>query len=142
MNTIVSSGRRREFLLHSPADIADEVRLPLVLVHGLNDPLVPFARNPKARHGFALPSVQDWATSYARANGCDEPETVEQGDARILRFGGGPRRDVTLLAVASGGHAWPGGKPQYRWVTGHTALQPNATELLWRFFRELPSATV
>lgn len=114
--------------------------LPLMLIHGLADQLVPFAGNPKPRRGFALPPVGEWAAHFAHRNGCAEPELSKSGDVRVTFFPGGQQRDVSLVTVESGGHAWPGGKPQYRWVTGHTPSAPNATELLWQFFCEHPAA--
>jgi Poly(3-hydroxybutyrate) depolymerase len=120
--------------------------LPLLLIHGTQDPVVPYAGGPvRGRRRWAgtasgaLVTAQAWAhrngvdgaaPAVDLAPGPDDARTR----SRMWRWPG--TAPVALCEIEGGGHTWPGGR-QYlpRWLIGATSRDWNAGELIWRFFR-------
>ena len=114
-----------------------DVRVPLLAVHGADDPIVA------PRNAVAL------VRQYLRLNGHpavaaagdaaalpppDVARTVVHADGRVETIREW-RRDGRLVArhveIAGLGHAWSGGDPQ---VPYHDAAPPDATALVGDFF--------
>lgn len=128
--------------------------LPVLLLNGTEDPLVPYKGGVVAERfggrGAVIPTDATLGF-WAWRNGCQGgPRTArlpdrDPGDGtRIERMAwetciGGAR--VVLYRVVGGGHTWPG-KVQYlpeRWI-GRTSRDADGTELIWRFFAAVPKA--
>jgi polyhydroxybutyrate depolymerase len=122
--------------------------LPVLVIHGTDDPIVPWAGGAIAgleEFGSVL-SARDTAKFWAVANQCKdagtilpEPDRAPQDGTRVKveAFTGCPvRAAVTLVAVEGGGHTWPGGY-QYlpeRFI-GRTSRDIDANSVIWNFFK-------
>lgn len=125
--------------------------IPVMLVNGTEDPLVPFAGGDVTVFGRPRGRVLSTAGSVAYWVGHNgaEPDGVEvvlpdrelNDGTRVERVeflhrGGA---DVVLLRVEGGGHTWPGGL-QYlpERVIGRTSRDVDASEQIWAFFASHP----
>jgi polyhydroxybutyrate depolymerase len=110
----------------------------VLMIAGTEDPLVPFEGNagwlsvPEAivfwamHNGLSLePTTDTWLPDVAPNDGTQ---------TRHIAYGEG---QVQLLAVAGGGHTWPGGI-QYLSPSriGPTSRDFNASEAIWSFFTQ------
>ena len=124
--------------------------MPLIVTHGTEDPLVPFADDdvgPRSREvtreivlgsggtraqlrmfeSVTATSVESWVESWARRNGCSlgAPVVTETPDVETTAFVGcRSGGDVVLQVVPGGGHDWPVG-------AGFDATD-RALEFFWR----------
>jgi polyhydroxybutyrate depolymerase len=123
--------------------------LPVLMVLGMDDPLVPYAggevhfgRRQLGRVLSAADTVDFWvrqdrcAASPERA---DEPDRDPRDGTRVRReaySGCRDGADIVLYSVEGGGHAWPGGE-QYlpAVIVGRSSRDIDATEIIWDFFR-------
>ncbi|MGO4307732.1 extracellular catalytic domain type 1 short-chain-length polyhydroxyalkanoate depolymerase [Cupriavidus sp. RAF12] len=104
--------------------------MPAIVVHGMADDAVhPVNGRQLARQFLAYNRLDD-RLGTAAAN--DAPP-VPDGDFREARFGRWNRDLVRLVEVAGLGHAWSGGDGKIRY---HSETGPNASELMWQFFRQ------
>ncbi len=106
--------------------------MPMMIIHGTGDTTIPYAGDADRD----LPGVEDWAAGWADRNGCRVgPRTrTIGGDVTISRWDRcSDDADVVHLAVANGGHVWPGALVYSGggWITETIDAQ---TEL-WQFFR-------
>lgn len=120
--------------------------LPLIVINGTADPLMPFDGGEVGFGRFVwarVLSTADTITHWVRQDGCTGSPVAEswRGEDGIAivteqhhkcRDGTG----VMLVRVEGGGHAWPGGL-QYlpELVIGRTARGIDASEAIWTFFR-------
>jgi polyhydroxybutyrate depolymerase len=135
-----------------PARVAQRDRpgrpLPMLLINGLDDPLVRPDRD-RVRRFFLVPlevyPLDETAAWWAARNRCGGP-----GDRELLADrdpDDGTRawrqryRDcaapVEVVGIEGGGHAWPGGAlhgPAF--LTGRISRDVDATALIWEFFRK------
>lgn len=112
-------------------------RVPAILFHGCEDPLVPFHGGPSKVFRVPFPDVPGWVQWLANHYGC-LPEPVEIphiGDATGVRYTGGPNEtEVVFYSIRGGGHTWPGGGTMPAFLVGHTPTNICATRLMWNFF--------
>lgn len=112
-----------------------------LMINGEQDRSVPFAGGPPGgRFAYAwsgkptLPASEQ-ARFWARANHCDPtPQIIRKDSLTRSDYRCPDNRQVSLLALADNGHAWPGGQrgtPQAD--VPSTSL--NASEIIWKFFR-------
>jgi polyhydroxybutyrate depolymerase len=103
-----------------------EQPVAILHVHGLDDPIVPFAGGGSAIPG-GFPAVEAGLASWAGWNGCaPEPlvETLDGGVTYTHYTTCQAFASVELYAIAGHAHPWPG-----------PAILPMA-EILWAFFEE------
>jgi poly(3-hydroxybutyrate) depolymerase len=160
--TIVSSGRKREYLLYVPRSYDRARPTPLVIsMHAAA--LWPAAQMETSQgnrvadeQGFIVvypadnggrswassmqfPGVRTWAANWARRNRC-RPYPIESVVAsdvtRVEYTNCAEDAGVVLYTVQRGGHSWPGGKPMPEWIVGPTSRSIDATSQIWAFFRE------
>jgi polyhydroxybutyrate depolymerase len=122
--------------------------LPVLVIHGSEDPIVPWSGGAVA--GFEefgnVMSARDTAKFWAVANQCKESGSIlpepdrdphDGMRVRLESFIGCPAQAaVTLVAVEHGGHTWPGGY-QYlpeRFI-GKTTKDIDANSVIWNFFK-------
>lgn len=132
---------------------APPVPVPIVMVNGDADPVLPFdggaIRIQRQVRGRVL-STPETAARWAAQNGCDPaPETdyVDLPDAAPMRVrrerhaGGTGGAETVLYVVEGGGHTWPGGE-QYmpEWVIGKTCREFDANRVLWEFLQRFRRA--
>ncbi len=112
--------------------------VPVMIFHGTDDPIVPYAGGHFRRVG-ALPPIPEWAAALARRYGCSQsPRTIPAiGAVSGIEYTG-CKADVIFYTIQGGGHTWPGGKPLPVWITGRTSMDIDATGTLWEFFTKHP----
>lgn len=118
----------------------------LISICGEKDPIAPIdggAAVPAQPLRHSRP-MQLNSSDWARANGLpDSPRTLREDDAmRILQWGPGASGvEVRWIMLRRHGHAWPGGsEPLPEFIMGPKADSLNATETIWKFFKEHPKA--
>lgn len=117
----------------------------VLLIHGTADPLTPFAGGPVAGGGVAL-SAEATLLHWATRAGCSgaptttalrHPGPPDGTSARRTEYracAGGAQ--VAMIAIAGGGHGWPGGAPSrlpVRMMGPETRAVEASTEIR-RFF--------
>jgi polyhydroxybutyrate depolymerase len=128
--------------------------VPLCLIAGTDDPIVPFRGGPirwrqwGGARGLAEPFAG--AVSYWSRRDQAGPEAVPQElpdldpkDGTRVRLLQWPARiggaDLQAYVVEGGGHAWPGGWAYMgRFFIGRTSRDLDATVALWDFFKAHP----
>ncbi len=134
-----------------PAQIAGacapESPVPLLFIHGTEDPLVPYEGGQVMVFGQERGSVlgaEQTLELWAGINGCNQAPTVTElpdtaGDGTtvsLIEYTGCGGNDVLAYRVNGGGHTWPGGLqylPERR--IGITSQELDATEVIWDFFQ-------
>jgi len=120
--------------------------IPIMIVHGTQDPLVPFegGRVRAGARGLIL-SARDSASKWAELKGCnanpdvtDLPTIIaDSTHVRVERYGRcKDGAEVLLYVIEDGGHTWPGG-PQYfpERIIGKTTHNLDANEEIVDFFK-------
>jgi polyhydroxybutyrate depolymerase len=124
--------------------------VPLVMISGTSDPVVPYGGGTEHNMSLATISVEDSAKAWAKIDRCGEkPEKSKlpvsgKGamETKVDTYDGCQQSaQVVLYSVKGAGNTWPGGE-QYEAenTIGKTNEDLNADELIWNFFatRKLP----
>jgi len=124
--------------------------VPLVMINGTSDPVVPYGGGTEHNLSLATISVEDSAKAWARINRCAEkpvraklPEHSKGGmETKTDTYDGCQQgAQVMLYSVKGAGNTWPGGE-QYEAenAVGKTSQDLNANEMIWSFLvtRRLP----
>jgi len=128
--------------------------VPLVMISGTADPVVPYSGGTEHNLSLATLSVEDSAKAWAKFDRCVEkpeksklPATAKGGmETRVDTYNGCQQNaQVVLYSVKGAGNTWPGGE-QYEAENsiGKTSQDLNANEVMWNFFvtRKLPGQAV
>ncbi len=122
--------------------------IPVLIMHGTSDPVVPYDggetnAGPGRRPVFL--SAEENAEWWAKQYGCaSEPIMTQLPDANVtdtfsievINYNCDP--PVFLYKIIGGGHTWPGTKNFYpQFIVGPTAPSPNASQVIWDFFKNL-----
>jgi len=110
-----------------PGRLEDDAALPALILQGMRDPVV------------APRNAEQLTKQFLHVNGMDgeTPVTAELAVAtpdayRRLDYRRGNKTVVRVCEIAQLDHAWAGGDPAHRF---HARRGPDASALLWRFFR-------
>ncbi len=127
--------------------------VPLVMINGTSDPVVPYGGGTEHNLNLATISVEDSAKAWARIDRCGEkpvraklPEHSRGGmETKTDTYDGCQQgAQVTLYSIKGAGNTWPGGE-QYEAenAVGKTSQDLNANEVIWSFLvtRKLPGAS-
>ena len=120
--------------------------MPVMLVNGTDDPLVPYDGGYVQVFGIKRGKVlaaEEGVGWWAKHNGCDVPPVktelpdVDPNDGTTVRredYRGPEGADAVLVTVAGGGHTWPSGW-QYlgERLIGKTTYDID-NEIIWEFF--------
>lgn len=115
--------------------------------HGTKDILVPFdgpKLDPSAKL-FLFKSVEDSLKPFIALAGCAEKGETSELPCKDEKLkiacrrhnGGKDGSEVCLITIEGGGHTWPGRETNPAFL-GATALDLNANEVIWEFFRKHP----
>jgi polyhydroxybutyrate depolymerase len=122
--------------------------VPLLFIHGADDPLVPLAGGPvivtgNGDRGAVLPAAETLAR-FALRNRCGPweeiaiPDQFDDGTRVHLRSWRGCAAPLRQFIIDGGGHTWAGNRNR-RWVEkllGRTSLDISATFEIEAFFTE------
>jgi polyhydroxybutyrate depolymerase len=111
--------------------------VPIVVFHGTNDAVVPFAGGNIRLIPAALPGVRETAARWAQHNGCEAAPQSQRiaADVVLEAYAGcSSDTDVHLYVIEGGGHTWPGALPLP--FLDKTTQSIKAAEIIWRFFSE------
>jgi polyhydroxybutyrate depolymerase len=113
--------------------------VPVLEIHGTDDPLVPYGGGTVAAmlggRGEVI-GVDQWASFWAANNSATEqPATTLGADTTIRTWRGAtPASDVVFYRIDGAGHTWPDGM-QYlpKFIIGSTTHTFDASEVIWQF---------
>lgn len=126
--------------------------ISVLLMHGTDDPLVPYKGGamPRTTLGGSVLSAHDTIRYWAEHNRCpqkpsitDLPDKDPQDGTRVrleayAKCAGGA--EARLYAVEGGGHTLPGGRPYLpERLIGRTSRDIDGSETIWGFFEKLPA---
>ncbi len=119
--------------------------IPCLYFHGTADSIVRIEGVDAFSRSRLSLSAADLVAWWARYNRCSQPPLVEElpdteeDGTRVRRHtyepdqGGAP---VVYYEIIDGGHTWPGGSFQPRFLLGATCRDVNASKLMWEFFSQ------
>ncbi|NOZ00020.1 MAG: poly(3-hydroxybutyrate) depolymerase [Chloroflexi bacterium] len=106
--------------------------VPVVAFHGTADKILPYEGK-----GRLLMPIQDWASAWAKRNGCDPTATVvyQNGDVTGEAWNNcADKAEVILYTIQDKGHSWPGSDMP----SDITTQDVDATDVIWAFFADHP----
>jgi len=120
-------------------------KVPMMLIFGNEDPLVPFEGGQiKGKRGEVV-SVEKCVKFWLKQDSCSlDASTViidsADDDTRAIKSSysdNSGNTPVIFWLIEGGGHTWPGGL-QYlpKLFIGRTSKQINASEEIWKFFKD------
>lgn len=119
--------------------------VPMVMVHGTDDNIVPWAGVPIA-YFSAGQSLGFWAVHNEcnTREGISALENIDPDDGTFVLYEGytdcANDADVQLYGVYHGGHTWPGHPIGVSFDLGLTSADLDATAVIWEFFSEHPAS--
>ena len=139
-----------------PQTLADATPLhpiPVLMIHGTEDPIVPWIGGEVQAFGEErgrVLSVPDTMQFWARHDGCTDvlptaylPTEDGAGTSRTWKEECTNRENglrVILYGIDGGGHVWPGGAARPRNAPARTAPGIDACTTIWEFFAALATA--
>lgn len=121
-------------------DCTGTVPLPMLLIHGTDDPIVPYEGGPitvgKTDRGDVL-SAEDTLSLFAARNQCGPERSISaQGEVTRIQVQG-CKAPLRHYRVDGGGHTWPSARRGLAaFVVGPTNTDINATDEIWAFFNQ------
>jgi polyhydroxybutyrate depolymerase len=112
-----------------------ERRIPVVLFHALDDPILPYGGGAVAGTSSTFPhvlSVESFASAWARRDGCSGEPARQPLKGGVLRLSWqNCAQPVVLYRLPTGGHDWPGSL----YYPGSNR-DINADDVMWSFFQD------
>lgn len=115
-------------------------RVPTLLIHGIEDPRIPYGGGEYRPGGMGKPIHQkpfpELAKSIARRNGCSDAERIvyDSDPATCKTYAGCGANEVTWCGIKGGGHQWFGGKTMMPRRQGGNTTRFISTRMIWKFF--------
>jgi len=121
--------------------------LPLIIMNGTDDPIVPYKGGSIKLFGLKLGQVvstEELVKYFIKRNNCSTTPVVtyekdkDPNDGTRVRkelYSSSTNTEVILYTIEGGGHSWPGtlkGKEK----NGKTSRDINASEVIWEFFKK------
>lgn len=131
----------------APDDCAPGRLVPLLSIHGMQDPFSNFAggiaakamRNDRVPRPGLYETIDYWVEQGGFTG---EPDTSDsRGQAACRRFAS-RTNDYEIISweINNGGHAWPGSPANLpEWMVGNVNHDIQATALIWNFFARHPA---
>jgi polyhydroxybutyrate depolymerase len=122
--------------------------VPLLMMNGTDDPMVPYRGRLSGSVGFNLLPAHETLKEWAKINSCGQkseritiaPKTAGGLETRVDTYSDCKDGATAILySIEKGGHTWPGGE-QYipvRFI-GKTNSDLDASEIIWNFFAAHP----
>lgn len=119
---------------------ADAPPASIIYFHGTADPVVPFSGGPTPIK--RVDPVPQTMASWAVHDDCANNAEVTKVSDKVDEYEWGqcaPGVDLKAYVIKGGGHTWPGAEQLVVLRRlGFTTDDVNATELIWKFFKEHP----
>ncbi len=115
--------------------------VPVISVHGTDDPIDPYNGNGQRYWTYSVP---DAAQRWAEQDACSSTPsiTTPATGVRLATYGRcAANAAVELYTLDGAGHTWPGGPPLPRRITrilGPQSSELNANAVIWSFFAAHP----
>jgi polyhydroxybutyrate depolymerase len=107
-----------------------KVPIPVLMVHGMDDHLLPFNSRNDDRFLPGSQVVDYWVKS----NRCSTEPIINASDAAIMEsYSSSSKADVHVMKVKGAGHVWPGSKVYLKSEPDPKLV--DASRLIWEFFR-------
>src|SRR6202035_938585 len=117
--------------------------VPLVMINGTSDPVVPYGGGTEHNLSLATVSVEDSAKAWAKIDRCEEkPEKSKLAEkakggmeTKVDTYNNCQQNaKVVLYSVKGAGNTWPGGEQyEVEKTIGKTSQDLNANEVIWSF---------
>jgi polyhydroxybutyrate depolymerase len=133
-----------------PTDLALTCRptrpMPVILFSGTLDTFIPWQGGQMSKGvGGSLLSPSDTAKWWATHNGCLNGRSIPFDNSnnplldntkieQLIFSGCDLNADVSFYKILGGGHTWPNGYRQPKWLVGSTTRRIDASVLSWNFF--------
>ena len=129
-----------------------ETSLPVLIIHGTSDPLVPYNGGVASLWGFNPRgpglSAHETALYYARRNHIHTNPTITTREYKgkdmlevpFEAYSENGKYPVTLVSIVGGGHVVPNPYKKAAFLLGKTATHMNSATLLWDFFESVTLA--
>lgn len=118
------------------------VPVPMIAIHGLEDPFVPYAGGKNFLATEPLQGIEHWMGSWAERNRCNARpvDSSRFGPLVKVREFASCSQGTTavLLAISEAGHVWPGGMRFPGNAAGPNSEAVAASTEMWRFFINHP----
>ena len=122
--------------------------VPLLMMNGTDDPMVPYRGRLSGSVGFNLLPARESLKEWAKINSCGQkperttiaPKTPGGLETRVETYSDcKDGASAVLYSIEKGGHTWPGGEQfiPVRFI-GKTNDDIDASELIWNFFAAHP----
>ena len=118
-------------------------------VQGTEDSFVPWDGGSSSKgDGGTLESISATLTLWKNLMGCGWPyasslvdKVLPPKDNTQVQFSTynncpAPKK-MSFVKIVGGGHTWPSGVGQPKWLVGETSLEVNGTEYLWQFLQNV-----
>jgi len=128
------------------AACAPSIPIPMVMINGTADPVVPWDGGPIMLDGEELGvvlSVLDSVALWVTKNGAAQtpevtllPDAAPEDGVRVYKeehAGFGAGAEVVLYRIEGGGHTWPGGAVLFQLFLGPICQDINASSIIWEF---------
>ena len=129
-------------------DFHPSAPVSVLMINGRDDPLVPYGGGAVAKTRGSIVSTERALQLWLDADGLRGEPQVRQVAAAANNdcneqwqtwSNGRDGTAVTLVALAGGGHTWPGGQPYLpKAIVGAVCPELDATRVIWDFFRQHP----
>ncbi|NJK63032.1 MAG: prolyl oligopeptidase family serine peptidase [Synechococcaceae cyanobacterium SM2_3_1] len=115
----------------------------ILVIHGTADRFIPYGGGEDPG-GNAILSVPQATQFWAEANGCNisgrtrwlpNTDRLDRTVVAETNYGGCRQNALQLMTLWGGGHTWPGGLDQPRWLVGVTSQEVNGSQVIWDFFQ-------
>jgi len=123
--------------------------MPVIMFSGTLDRFVPWkgGTSSKGRVGTFLSPLSTakwWATNnncsiQPRQEDVVSSSSVSKDSTNVIKYlfsGCQDSSSVVLYKIIGGGHTWPSGSSQPRWLVGTTSYKVDASMLSWDFFKQ------
>jgi polyhydroxybutyrate depolymerase len=119
--------------------------MPLLMINGTADPLVPYGGGMVAKDRGRVLSADATRARFAELNGCGPPAPAVtfdrvDDDTSVTELAHTGCAEVRLFSIVGGGHTVPGRSENLpRMLVGRTSRELDAIEELWKFFSRQPA---
>lgn len=118
--------------------------IPVLFINGTADEYIPFEGGNGKSTDYNYPPVMDIFNKWKEFNGCNDEITIDTIDKKddgtkavVINYTDCSNAPVKMIKIIDAGHSYPGGRSQLpEWVLGKFTEEINASEEIWKFFKQ------